>query len=188
MEINVGISNKHLHLSREDVEKLFGKGHQLNNIKDLGQPGQFACEEKVDIKGPKGCLNGVRVLGPERKVTQVELSFTDARNIGIAVPVRDSGDLAGSPGVTLVGPEGTVELKEGCIAAARHIHIHSNEAEKIGLKDKDRVSVEIPGERGLIFNNVLVRVNPAYAAEFHVDTDEGNAAGLTNNDTIIIKK
>jgi putative phosphotransacetylase len=177
-EVKIGLSNKHLHLRQEDVDTLFGAGHCLTHSKDLLQPGQYACDEKVDIVGPKGVLKGVRVLGPARPETQVELALTDARAIGLKVPVRESGKLDGTPGCKLIGPAGEVELEKGVIAALRHVHLSPSQAEAIGVKDKDIVSVKVEGERGLIFNNVLVRAGEAYYGEIHFDTDEGNAAGL----------
>lgn len=176
-KVKVGLSNKHLHLQKEHVAVLFGADHQLTKFKDLVQPDQFACEEKVDIVGPKGTLKGVRVLGPERPETQVEISMTDARTIGIKAPIRESGKLDGTPGCKLVGPCGEVELDHGVIVALRHIHLSPEEAAEAGVKDKDWVSVKIEGERGLIFDNVLIRSGSAHKAECHFDTDEGNAAG-----------
>ncbi|MGI6730653.1 MAG: phosphate propanoyltransferase [Anaerovoracaceae bacterium] len=178
----VGLSNKHLHLKEEDVEILFGKGHTLTPTKALKQPGQFACEEKVDIVGPKGTLKGIRVLGPARKETQVELAKTDARALGVNAPVRESGKLEGTPGVKLVGPAGEVELDHGAIVALRHIHLSQEQAEEAGVKDKEFVSIKFEGERGLIFDNVLVRAGEGHEREIHLDTDEGNAAGLNNGD------
>jgi putative phosphotransacetylase len=185
--IKVGVSNRHLHLSQKDLEILFGEGYELTPIKDLGQPGQYAAEETVDLVGPKNTIKRVRVLGPTRKATQVEVSRTDAFKLGVNPPVRDSGDIVDSSSVKLVGPKGEVELKEGVILAKRHIHMHTNDAEKYGLKDKDMVSVIASKEgRNLIFQDVLVRVSDKYALEFHVDTDEANAAFLGNNDEIEI--
>lgn len=180
----VGLSNRHLHLSQEDIEILFGKGYQLNKFKDLSQPGQYAAEEKVDLVGPKGTLKGVRVLGPARSNSQVEISLTDGFALGVVPPVRDSGDIAGSPGVKIVGPKGEVDMKEGVIAAARHIHMHTDDAKKFGVTDKQRVKVKTTGERSVVFENVLVRANPDFALEMHVDIDEGNAAGLKNGSMV----
>lgn len=177
-EVQIGLSNKHLHLRQEDLETLFGTEHCLTHTKDLIQPGQYACDEKVDIVGPKGVLKGVRVLGPVRPETQVELALTDARAIGIKVPVRESGKLDGTPGCKLIGPAGEVDLQQGVIAALRHVHLSPAQAEAMDVKDKDIVSVKVEGERGLIFQNVLVRAGDAYFGEIHFDTDEGNAAGL----------
>ena len=176
-EVKIGLSNKHLHLQKEHIEILFGKGHELTPTKPLVQPGQFACEEKVDIVGPKNTLKGIRVLGPARPETQVELAMTDARTIGIKAPVRESGKLEGTPGCKIVGPCGEVEIDHGVIVALRHVHLSPAQAEEAGVKDKDIVSIKIEGERGLVFNNVLVRSGDAHEREVHLDTDEGNAAG-----------
>ena len=176
-KVKVGLSNKHLHLSQEHLEVLFGAGHELTPKKELGQPGQFAAEEMVEIIGPKASLGMVRVLGPVRGETQVELALTDARKIGIKAPVRESGKLDGTPGCKLVGPEGEVELDHGVIAALRHIHLNPEQAIEAGVKDKDIVSIKLEGERGLIFDNVLIRSGEKHEAEVHLDTDEGNAAG-----------
>lgn len=176
----VGLSNKHLHLKNEDIETLFGKGHTLTPTKALKQPGQFACEEKVDIVGPKGTLKGIRVLGPARPETQVELALTDARTIGLTAPVRESGKLDGTPGVKLIGPAGEVTIDHGAIIALRHIHLSPAQAVEAGVKDKDVVSIQFEGERGVVFNNVLVRSGDGHESEIHLDTDEGNAAGLSN--------
>jgi putative phosphotransacetylase len=178
--VPVGISNKHLHVSQEDLEKLFGPGVELHPSKDLKQPGQYAAEEKVDIVGPKGSLKGVRVLGPVRPQTQVELAFTDARTIGVSVPVKESGKLNSTPGIRLVGPAGTVDIPAGAIAALRHVHLSPEQAKEAGVTDKQMVSLKVPGERGLIFDNVLVRSGPGHEKEVHLDTDEANAAGLNN--------
>ena len=175
-KVQVSLSNKHLHLKAEDIEALFGKGYELTVFKDLAQPGQYACEEKVDIVGPKGTLKGIRVLGPARPETQVEIALTDARTIGIPAPVRESGKLAGTPGCKLVGPKGEVELGHGVIAALRHIHLSDDQAKEAGVKDKDIVSLKIEGERGIILNNVLIRSGDGHNKEVHLDTDEGNAA------------
>jgi putative phosphotransacetylase len=176
-EVKIGLSNKHMHLCQEHIDILFGAGHQLTPMKDLVQPGQYACEEKVDIVGPKNTLKGVRVLGPARPETQVELSLTDARTIGVKAPVRESGKLEGTPGCKLVGPAGEVELEYGVIAALRHVHLSAAQAEEAGVKDKDIVSLRIEGERAVVFENVLVRSGEKHEGEVHIDTDEGNAAG-----------
>ena len=187
--VPLGVSNKHLHLTQEHVEILFGKGHQLTNMKDVKQPGQFACEECVKIIGPKGEFPKVRVLGPARNETQIELSMTDARTLGVNVPIRESGKLEGTPGLILEGPCGRVELDHGAIAALRHIHMTPDIAEQLGLKDGDCVGVESSGLRPTLFRDVLVRVSPKYAYEMHIDTDDANAAGLKNNDILkIVKK
>lgn len=183
--VPVGLSNRHVHLSQEHIDILFGKGHALTQMKDLSQPGQYACEEKVDLVGPKKSINGVRILGPARKETQVEISLADGFTLGLSeVPVRDSGKLDNTPGLKLVGPNGEVALDKGVIAASRHIHMHTSDASKYGLKDKDTVSVKVGGQRGLVFDNVLIRVNDEYAMDFHIDVEEGNAAGLKNYDLV----
>ena len=176
-EVKIGLSNKHVHLSQKDLDVLFGAGHELTPTKALVQPGQFAAEEKIDIVGPKNTIKGVRVLGPVRPETQVELALTDARGIGIKAPVRESGKLDGTPGCKLVGPCGEVELEKGVIAALRHVHLNDEQAAEAGVKDGDWVSIKLGGERGLVFENVLVRAGEKHFAEVHLDTDEGNAAG-----------
>ena len=188
--IIVGVSNRHLHLSQHDLEVLFGAGHTLTPTKPLGQPGQFACEETVSLVGPKGSIEGVRVLGPVRKDTQVEVSKTDSFKLGVNPPVRDSGDVANSPGLKLVGPMGEVELKQGVIIAKRHIHMFTDDAVHYGVKDKDYVSVMCEThDRKLIFQDVLIRVSEKFALKFHVDIDEANAALLKTGDKIkIIEK
>lgn len=176
MKFVVETSARHVHVTQEDLETLFGKGHELTKKKDLSQPGQFACEEKVTIIGSKKEMKA-SILGPVRPETQVELSLTDARSIGVDAPIRESGDVAGSGACKLVGPAGEVELKEGVIAAKRHIHATPEDAEKLGVKDKDVVSVKIDTEgRSLVFGDVVVRVSPKYALAMHIDTDESNAA------------
>ena len=176
-EVKIGLSNKHLHLSKEHIDILFGEGHELTPTKPLVQPGQFACEEKVDIVGPKNTLKGIRVLGPARAETQVELAMTDARTIGIKAPVRESGKLEGTPGCKIVGPCGEIEIDHGVIVALRHVHLNDEQAAEAGVKDGEFVSIKIEGERGLIFENVLVRAGAKHEREVHLDTDEGNAAG-----------
>ncbi|MDR0525341.1 MAG: phosphate propanoyltransferase [Spirochaetaceae bacterium] len=185
-KVPIGISNKHVHLSNGDLEKLFGSGHKLTLKKELKQPGQFASDELVDIVGPKGTLKGIRVLGPTRPESQVELAMTDARQIGLKLPVRESGKLDGTPGVKLVGPRGEVELPKGAIVALRHIHLSPAEAVEAGVKDKDWVRVQTSGTRKLIFEDVLIRSGDAHKREFHVDTDEGNAAGINNDEEVEI--
>lgn len=178
-EVLVEISARHVHVSEKDLETLFGKGYKLTPKKDLSQPGQFACEERVKVVGPKKELSGVSILGPCRKATQVELSLTDARSIGVAAPIRESGDVAGSGACKLVGPAGEVELTEGVIAAKRHIHMTTADAQKYGITDSQIVSVKIPTEgRALIFGDVVARVSDSYALAMHLDTDEANAAGI----------
>ena len=175
-KVKVGLSNKHLHLTKEHVAILFGEGHELVKTKDLVQPGQFACEEKVDIVGPKGTLKGIRVLGPERPETQVELSMTDARTIGIKAPVRESGDTAGSGACKVIGPCGEIEISEGVIVAKRHIHLTPADAEELGVKDKDVVWVKLDTDgRKAILGDVVVRVSEKFSRAMHIDTDESNA-------------
>ena len=171
----VETSARHVHLTAEAVEILFGKGHTLTNKKDLSQPGQFACEEKVTVVGPKGSIKA-SVLGPTRPENQVELSLTDARTIGLVAPVRESGDIAGTTGCTLVGPCGEVVLNEGVIAAKRHIHMTPADAAAIGVEDKQIVNVKLDTPRSLIFGDVVVRVKDSFALAMHIDTDESNAA------------
>lgn len=183
-KVPVGLSNRHLHVSKEHLEKLFGPGYELTEFKVLSQPGQYACEEKVDIVGPKGTLKGVRILGPVRKETQIEVLAADAYKLGLKVPVRDSGDLEGTPGVKIVGPKGEVDLDYGVIVAARHIHMHPDDAKAFGVEDFQRVKVRVEGMRGLVFENVLIRVSPSYALDMHLDTEEGNAAGVGNGDMV----
>lgn len=187
--VPAGVSNRHLHVSKEDLYALFGEGYELTKTKDLGQPGQYACAETVTITGPKGSFEGVRILGPVRSQTQVEVSRTDSFKLGIAAPVRESGSLKGSPGLTIKGPRGTIELREGCILAKRHIHMTPGDAEEYGCRDGEIVSIEITeGERRTVFGDVVVRVSPKYALECHVDTDEANAALLSTGDTVRLLK
>ncbi|MBQ9510448.1 MAG: phosphate propanoyltransferase [Clostridia bacterium] len=174
-KILVETSARHIHLTREAVDVLFGKDHQLTVKKMLSQPGQFACEEKVEVVGPKSSLK-MSVLGPERKDCQVEISLTDARTIGVTAPVRESGDIAGSGACKLVGPCGELELTEGVIAAKRHIHLTPEAAAELGVEDKQIVSVKLDTERSLVFGDVVVRVSPKFAPAMHIDTDESNAA------------
>ena len=172
----VETSARHVHVTKETLETLFGAGYTLTKKKDLSQPGQFACEERVQVIGPKGSFPAVSILGPERPEDQVEISASDARSIGVAAPVRESGDIAGSGACKLVGPKGEVELKEGVIVAKRHIHMTPEDAEKYGVTDKQVVSVEIKyAERSLVFGDTVVRVSPKYALAMHIDTDESNA-------------
>lgn len=169
-------SARHVHVTKETLEILFGAGYQLTKKKDLSQPGQFACEERVQVIGTKGSFPAVSILGPERPENQVEISASDARSIGVVAPVRESGDIAGSGACKLVGPKGEVELKEGVIVAKRHIHMTPEDAEKYGVQDKQVVSVEIKSaERSLVFGDTVVRVSPKYALAMHIDTDESNA-------------
>ena len=175
-QVPVGVSNRHIHLSQKDVETLFGPGHQLTKKKEL-MGGQYACEECCTIVGLKlRAIENVRVLGPARKATQVEISYTDARKLGINVPVRESGDIAGSAPIAIVGPKGAVYCKEGCIVAARHIHMSPADASRAGVSDGDYVSVKMDNERGTTFDQVKIRVDESFTLEMHIDTDEANAA------------
>ena len=178
-EVLVEVSARHVHVTKEVLETLFGKGYELTPKKDLSQPGQFACEERVTVVGAKRELAGVSILGPVRPETQVEISLTDARSIGVSAPVRESGDIAGSGACKLVGPCGEVELKEGVIAAKRHIHMTPADAEIMGVCDKQIVKVAMNTEgRKTVYDDVVVRVSDKYALAMHIDTDESNAAGI----------
>ena len=183
-EILVEVSARHIHLSSGDVEKLFGPGYSLTPKKELSQPGEYACKERVTVVGTRRNLENVVILGPTRKQTQVEISATDARGIGIDAPIRESGDLRDSAGCKLIGPYGELVLNEGVIIAKRHIHMTQEAADSLGVKNKQIVKASIKtDERSLIFDDVVVRVAPSYAVAMHIDTDEGNAAGLSNTVT-----
>jgi propanediol utilization protein len=184
--IPVGVSNRHIHLSAEHTDILFGCGHALTPQKELKQVGEFAAAETVTLVGPKGVIRGVRVLGPVRQTTQIEISRTDGFNLGITPPVRDSGRIEGSAGIVVVGTHGTVTLNHGVICAARHIHMPDEDAHHFRVTDGDRVAVEIAGPRGGSFKNVLIRVHPSFRLEFHIDTDEANAVELKNGDQVTL--
>ena len=187
-QVPVGVSNRHIHLSQKDVETLFGPGHQLTKKKEL-MGGQYACEECCTIVGLKlRAIENVRVLGPARKATQVEISYTDARKLGINVPVRESGDIAGSAPIAIVGPKGAVYCKEGCIVAARHIHMAPADAARAGVNDGDYVSVKMDNERGTTFDQVKIRVDESFTLEMHIDTDEANASDIKSGDKVTIVK
>lgn len=176
MEVLLETSARHIHVTQEALETLFGKGHELTKKKDLSQPGQFACEERVTITGPKRSLANVSILGPVRPATQVELSATDARSIGCPIFVRESGDIAGTPGCKITGPEGEIEISEGVIVTKRHIHLVPETAEKWGVKNKDVVSVKVDSDgRKAILGDVVIRVSENFADAMHIDTDESNA-------------
>ncbi len=186
-ELRIGISNKHIHLSQADLDVLFGKGYELVVLKNLVQLDEFAAEEKVDAVGPKGTLKGIRILGPVRPRTQLELAFTDARTIGIKAPVRESGNIEGSPGCKLVGPAGELEIKEGVIIASRHVHLSEEDAKNHGLSNGERIKIKCgEGSRSTIFEDVLVRVKDTFVEEVHLDTDEANAAGLGPDSTCVV--
>ena len=185
-DVVIGVSNRHVHLSQADLEVLFGKDYVLTKMKDMKQPGQFATNEKVDIVGPKGKFSGVRIIGPVRKETQVEVSITDSFKLGAKPPIRQSGDLQGTPGIKVVGPKGEVDIPRGVIVAARHIHMPQYIADIKGYKDGQVVKVETYGERKIIMHNVVLRVSDKMAKEMHIDVDEANAAGLKNDDLVKI--
>lgn len=188
-EVPVGVSNRHIHLSVADLETLFGKGYELTPIKDLSQPGQFACKETLTIVGPSlRPIENVRVLGPVRKNSQVEISRTDSFTLKVKPPVRESGDISGSAPITIIGPKGVVTLKEGCIIANRHIHMSIDEGKQFGLSDGEYVDVEVNGERRTKFYDVQVRVHKDFRLEMHIDTDDANAAGIGNAAKVKIVK
>ena len=187
--IPIGISNRLIHLSRADMDVLFGKGSELTWKQDLKQPGQYACQETVIVRGPKGEFKKVRVLGPLRPETQLEISKTDSFTLGVSTPVRESGDLKNTPGIEIIGPAGSVKKDHGVIVALRHIHMSTEDAKKFGVKDKDVVDVIVGNEtRKAILTNVLVRVSDKFVLEMHLDIDEGNAVGAGNNDPAFIRK
>lgn len=185
-EVVVGISNRHIHLSQEDLEELFGVGYSLSKMKDMKQPGQFAAKETVTIEGPKGRFEGVRILGPVRKETQVEVSISDSFKIGVKPPIRESGKLDRTPGIKIIGPKGSIVKERGVIVAGRHIHMPKYIADIKGYKDGELVKVETSGERKVVLYNVLLRVGSNMAKEIHLDMDEANAAGLKNDDYVKI--
>lgn len=186
--IPVGISNRHIHLSQKDVDKLFGQGYQLTKLKDLSQPGQYACKETLMICGPKGMIENVRILGPVRKQTQVEILQSDSFKVGVKAPLRLSGDLAGTAGITLIGPHGSVELTEGVVVAKRHIHMLPTDAERLGVRDGEVVTIAFTGERGGTLSNVIIRAVENSGLECHIDTEEANALGVKPGTTIVIQK
>ncbi len=180
-KVIVNLSNRHIHLSRDDLEALFGEGYQLTKTKDLIQPGQFACAETVTVKGPKGQLDGVRILGPERKETQCEILASDVFKLGVpGCPVRESGQLEGSFPFEVIGPRGSIKKERGLIIAMRHIHFDPEAAKRFGVVDKQIVALRVGTERAAIFLNVVCRVSPIYALECHLDFDEGNAVGISS--------
>lgn len=193
--VPVSISARHLHLNKKDLETLFGENHELIKVKDISQPGQFAAEEKVTLVGPKGEIKNVRVLGPLRQETQVEVSMTDARVLGIKPIIRESGNLQGTPGITIIGPMGTLPivgskgeltLDKGCIVAERHIHMTPTDALNFKVADGDKVSVKVYGQRGGVMDNVVIRVREDYSLDMHIDVDEANAFGINNGDRVEI--
>jgi putative phosphotransacetylase len=178
--VPVAVSNRHIHLAKKDLERLFGKGYQLNKLKDLSQSGQFAAKETVTLIGPKGKIQNVRILGPVRSISQVEVSMTDGFTLGLKPPLRHSGNIEGTPEITIQGPRGQTRLPKGLICAARHIHMQPDDAKAFGVSDKEIVSVFIDSERPLRLDETLVRVSEKYRLEMHVDFDEANAALITN--------
>lgn len=186
--VPVGVSNRHVHVTQEALETLFGPGAELTKKSDVKQPGQFAANECVTVAGPKGEFRKVRILGPVRTYNQVEISKTDCFKLGVRPEIKMSGNLSGTPGITLIGPAGQVELDEGCIVALRHIHMLPEQAKELGLKDGEIVDVETFGERSGLFGNVVMRITEASALEMHIDTDEANALGIKNNDRVLIRK
>lgn len=188
-KIPIGISGRHAHLTQQHLETLFGKDHALTPLKPLSQPGQYAAEEKIDVESPQGkTLSGVRILGPVRPDSQIEISRSDALRYKFEAPVRSSGDVKGSGSATLIGPKGRVELKEGVIIADRHIHFSEEDAKTFGVKDKDIVSIEVKGIKPGILGQVLCRVSPKYRLDCHLDTDDGSAFMLSTGDEAVLVK
>lgn len=177
--VPVGVSARHIHLTHEVVESLFGRGHELRVFRELSQPGEFAAEDTATIVGPRGAaIEKVRVLGPVRKYTQIELARSDGLRLGLDLPIRRTGELSGTPGLTIIGPKGTVVLREGAIRATRHIHMTEEDAAKFGLHPGQLVRARTSGERAVVFENVEIRVSNSFILDFHLDTDDANAAGL----------
>jgi putative phosphotransacetylase len=185
-QVPVGVSARHIHLSAQHIGILFGEGYELKIMKDLSQPGQYAAEETVAVVGPKGRFDKVRILGPARPQSQLEVSRTDAFALGMKPPVRESGNIEGTPGIRVIGPAGEVELEQGVIVAARHIHFHTDDAAKWGISDKQLLTVRVEGERPLVFEQVVARVSDQFALDMHIDTDEANAAGVKTGDIATI--
>lgn len=175
-------SGRHVHLCRQDIERLFGEGYELTKVKELSQPGQFACQERVNLVGPKGMLTNVVILGPEREHSQVEVSLTDARLLGVKAPTRESGDLKGSAGIIIVNKDRHIALEEACIVAKRHVHVAEADAARLGVTNGQIVKVKTHTYRPLIFDDVVIRVSPKYQTFMHIDFDEANACDLKNGD------
>lgn len=186
--VEVEASGRHIHLSQHDLEALFGVGYQLTPMKDLSQPGQYACKERITITGPKGSIQNVIILGPVRKVSQVEVSLTDALALGIKVPVKMSGDIEGTPGITVTNGSRSLELKQGVIVAKRHIHMTPEDAIKFGVEDGEIIKVKVFGGRPLIFDDLVVRVSKDFHTDVHIDYDEANACGYTKGTMGLILK
>jgi len=187
-KIIVGVSNRHIHLSEKDLEILFGRGHKLTKLKNLLQPGQFAAEETLTIAGPKGAIENVRVLGPTRAESQVEISLSDSFDLGIKAPIRESGDLKKSGTIVVIGPAGSLIMENKVIIAKRHIHMTPKDAENFNVKDKQEVAIYIESERSAQLGNVVIRVSDEYALECHLDLDEANAVGIKNEEYVTIVK
>ncbi|NLY72128.1 MAG: phosphate propanoyltransferase [Tissierellia bacterium] len=183
LKVPVGVSNKHVHISREDLDILFGEGYELTNMKDLSQPGQYAAEERVEVVGNRSSMV-MRILGPVRKNTQVEISISDSFSLGVEGILRESGNIEGTPGLTIKGPKGQVELDKGVIVAARHIHFDPDDAKKFGVTNGQKVQVKTEGPRSITFDEVICRVDPSFALDMHIDMDEANAAGIKNGDQV----
>jgi len=181
MKVMIEGSGRHVHITQEHLEALFGAGYKLESKKELSQPGQFASTARIDIEGPKGTIKNISILGPCRAFTQVELSFTDARSIGVSAPIRESGSIEGSAGATLHGPAGSVTINEGVIVAKRHVHFSPEDAAACGVADKQIIKVRTTGERSLIFDEVVARISPDFATSMHIDYDEVNAAACFGN-------
>jgi putative phosphotransacetylase len=181
-KIHIGVSARHIHLSQKHIELLFGQGYILNEFKALSQPGQFAADEVVSVQGPKGRMDKIRILGPARGDTQLEISRTDSFVLGVNPPLRQSGDINGTPGIKVIGPAGSVDLEHGVIVAARHIHFHTSDALVWGITDKQMLKVKLSGERPLVLENVIARVSDQFALDLHIDTDEANAAGVRTDE------
>ncbi|MGH4139740.1 ethanolamine utilization phosphate acetyltransferase EutD [Clostridium sp.] len=188
LRITVEASGRHVHLSRESINLLFGKGYKLTKAKDLSQPGQYSCNERVSITGPKGTIKNVIVLGPERSKTQVEISKTDALILGVKAPIRESGKLEGSAGITITTENASLTIKEGLIVAKRHIHLTPEDAKIFKVCDKELVKAQVSGERPLIFDDVVIRVDKEYKTTMHIDYDEANACGYIKSSTARIMK
>jgi putative phosphotransacetylase len=184
--VPAGVSNRHLHITQSDLETLFGDGAQLTKFKDLSQTGQFACEEMVSLVTCKGQIDKVRILGPVRKETQIEITLTDSFKLGLMVPVRESGNIDQTPGIKLIGPKGSIDLDKGVIIASRHIHMSPDVAEEFGVNNGDIVSVKTAGPRSVIYQNVVIRVRADFVLDFHIDTDEANAAAVKTGDLLEI--
>ncbi len=187
MEIKVGVSNRHIHLCKNDLEILFGKDYKLTKLKDLTQPGQFACNEIVTIKTEKNEISKVRIIGPIRNYTQVEISKTDSYVLGIDPPIRDSGNLKGSSAITVIGPKGSIDLKEGCIISNRHIHATKKDIKKYNLDGSKLYDVIIKGEKGGVISGVKIKVDDNYSFELHIDTDDANAHLVKSGDILELK-